>query len=108
MSEADLARHVRQVLATMGCVVTRHQCGNIFVGGRVIKMGEPGWPDILGFMGDGSGRLLGVELKVGKGKERPAQTEWLARAAAAGCCVATVRSVDEAVAFVQAAKGRAA
>lgn len=43
-----------------------------------------------------------LELKVGKGKERASQVAWRVRAESFGVRVATVRSLDEALAAVRA------
>ncbi len=105
-AETELAKAIRDALTALGLVVWREQCGKVPVKRGYMHLAPEGTPDLVGYLP--GGRLLGLEIKTARGKERPAQTEWLARAKAAGCCVATVRSVEEAVAFVQAAKGRAA
>ena len=52
------------------------------VGGRFIRFGWPGCPDVLGQLKDG--RLLGVEVKAAKGRLRPEQAVFLERIKAAG------------------------
>jgi len=52
------------------------------VGGRFIRFGWPGCPDVLGQMKDG--RLLGVEVKSRAGRLRPEQAVFLDRIRAAG------------------------
>lgn len=102
MSETDLSRAIREALTRLGVTITRHQCGTIFLGGRVLQLGESGWPDIIGFMPDG--RFVGIEVKAPKGRKRDKQEQWAEKAKAAGCVVGTVRSVAEAVALVQRAR----
>lgn len=105
-AETALAKAIRDALAAIGVVVWREQSGSVRVRRGYMHLAPEGTPDIVGYLP--GGRMLALEVKLPKGKERPAQTEWLARAAAAGCCVATVRSVDEAVRFVRAAQKEAA
>ncbi len=52
------------------------------VGGRFIRFGFKGCPEVLGMLRDG--RLLGVEVKVAKGKLRPEQAVFLDRVRAGG------------------------
>ncbi len=52
------------------------------MGGRFVRFGWPGCPDVLGQLKDG--RLLGVDLKAAKGKLRPEQSLFLERIRAAG------------------------
>lgn len=55
----------------------RMNTGAARVGGRFIRFGFTGCPDVLGQLRDG--RLLGVEVKGPKGRLRPEQTLFLAR-----------------------------
>lgn len=55
----------------------RMNSGAAKIGGRYIRFGWPGCPDVLGQLKDG--RLLGVEVKAGKGRLRPGQIIFLAR-----------------------------
>jgi hypothetical protein len=52
------------------------------VGGRFIRFGFTGCPDVLGMLRDGC--LLGVEVKAAKGKLRPEQALFLERVRAGG------------------------
>ena len=60
----------------------RMSSGAAKVGGRFIRFGWPGCPDVLGQMKDG--RLLGVEVKAKAGKLRPEQAVFLERIRGAG------------------------
>lgn len=60
----------------------RMNTGAARVGGRFIRFGFTGCPDVLGQLHDG--RLLGVEVKAPKGKLRTEQAFMLDRIAGAG------------------------
>ena len=60
----------------------RMNSGAAKVGGRFIRFGWPGCPDVLGQLKDG--RLLGVEVKSHTGRLRPEQTIFLERIRGAG------------------------
>lgn len=60
----------------------RMNSGAAKIGGRFVRFGWTGCPDVLGQLKDG--RLLGVEVKAEKGKLRPEQTIFLERIRAAG------------------------
>ncbi|MBK6999440.1 MAG: VRR-NUC domain-containing protein [Rhodoferax sp.] len=60
----------------------RMNSGAARVGGRFVRFGFVGCPDVLGMLRDG--RLLGVEVKAPKGKLRPEQAVFLERVRAGG------------------------
>ena len=60
----------------------RMNSGAAKVGGRFIRFGWPGCPDVLGQLKDG--RLLGVEVKAQAGRLRPEQAVFLERIRCAG------------------------
>ena len=60
----------------------RMNSGAVRIGGRFVRFGWTGCPDVLGQLHDG--RLMGVEVKAEKGKLRPEQTIFLERIRAAG------------------------
>ncbi len=60
----------------------RMNSGAARVGGRFIRFGFTGCPDVLGQLRDG--RLLGVEVKAPKGKLRPEQAVMLERIRSGG------------------------
>ena len=60
----------------------RINSGAARIGGRFVRFGWTGCPDVMGQLKDG--RLLGVEVKDAKGRLRPEQTIFLERIRAAG------------------------
>ena len=60
----------------------RMNSGAANIGGRFVRFGWTGCPDVLGQLKDG--RLLGVEVKAEKGRLRPEQTIFLERIRVAG------------------------
>ena len=60
----------------------RQNSGAATVGGRFIRFGWPGCPDVLGQLKDG--RLLGVEVKAQAGRLRTEQALFIERIRAAG------------------------
>ncbi len=63
-------------------------------GGRYVRFGEKGSPDVLGFQAP-NGRFIGIECKSPTGKCSAEQVQWLLRAAADGALVGVVRSIKE-------------
>lgn len=66
---------------------------------RVIKLGEPGTPDLLVLLP--YGRTCWIELKARTGEVRPTQRAWFERAQKLHHIVSVCRDVGEAVAFVR-------
>ena len=60
----------------------RMNSGAARVGGRFIRFGWPGCPDVIGQLHDG--RFLGCEVKSATGRARPEQALFLARINQAG------------------------
>ena len=67
----------------------RMNSGVARIGGRFVRFGWPGCPDVLGQLKDG--RLMGCELKGPAGKLRPEQAVCLDRIRAAGGVAFVVR-----------------
>ena len=63
---------------------------------RFVRFGTPGAPDIMGILppADG-GRFLGIECKVGKNKQTPAQHAWAFQCERSGGLYVLARSVDD-------------
>ena len=82
--EAAALVEVLKALRTHPAVawVERMNSGAVRIGGRFLRFGWPGCPDVLGQLKDG--RLLGVEVKGPTGKLRPEQAVFLDRVRAAG------------------------
>lgn len=76
----EVLRALRAHPAVVWC--ERMNSGAARVGGRFIRFGWPGCPDVLGQLKDG--RLLGVEVKAPEGKLRPEQAVFLERIRSAG------------------------
>ena len=60
----------------------RMNTGAVRMGGRFVRFGFKGCPDVIGQLNDG--RLLGVEVKGPTGRLRPEQAFFLERVRAAG------------------------
>lgn len=82
--EADALREVIQALRAHPAVAwcERQNSGAVNSGGRFIRFGWPGCPDVLGQLRDG--RFLGVEVKAAKGRASPEQVAFLELINAAG------------------------
>jgi hypothetical protein len=71
MSETDIKREILQMITEEFPTVrvTRHQSGIVLAAhGRRIHLGEPGWPDIIGYLPDG--RFIGIEAKAPGAKKQ--------------------------------------
>ena len=91
----------------------RMNSGVARIGGRFVRFGWPGCPDVLGQLKDG--RVLGCEVKGLAGKLRPEQAVFLDRIRAAGgvafvaCdCLDVLRELDRRRARVGVPRRRAA
>ena len=111
MSETELSKAIREALTAKGCWVIRQQSGYVPMTHngkkRVIRMGEPGTPDLLvmfspdmpqmGIFGAMPAEFGFMEVKTQKGKLTEAQETWHERAADCGIRCRVVRSVSEAL-----------
>ena len=82
--EAAALVEVLQALRTHAAVAwcERMNSGAVRIGGRFVRFGWPGCPDVLGQLKDG--RLMGCEVKAPAGKLRAEQTLFLERIRCAG------------------------
>jgi hypothetical protein len=82
--EAAALLEVLKALRTHPAVAwcERMNSGAVRIGGRFVRFGWPGCPDVLGQLKDG--RLMGVEVKGPASKLRPEQAQFLDRIRAAG------------------------
>jgi hypothetical protein len=71
----------------------RMNSGATKIGGRFVRFGWVGCPDVIGQLNDG--RLLGVEVKAEKGKLRPEQTIFLERIRCAGGVAFMARNCND-------------
>ena len=82
--EAAALVEVLQALRAHAAVAwcERMNSGAVRIGGRFVRFGWPGCPDVLGQLKDG--RLMGCEVKAPAGKLRPEQALFLERIRCAG------------------------
>jgi len=96
-TESMLRRACLEFLKLKGIVAWKNNVGAMYSTYkgkmRFMRFSEPGVPDIVGYLPDGT--FLGVECKVGTRKETGAQREFREQAALAGCCCVVVRSIDD-------------
>jgi hypothetical protein len=105
-AESALTRSILAALSLVkGLEIWRVNSGKVRMGaegGRLIALAPTGTADLIGCL---DGRFIGLEVKTPAGRVTPAQVAWAERIRGVGGFVATVRSVDEAVAAVSRAKG---
>ena len=82
----------------------RMNSGAVRIGGRFVRFGWPGCPDVLGQLRDG--RLLGCEVKGPTGRLRPSQVVFLERIRAAGGVAFMARDCRDVRRELQALEGR--
>jgi hypothetical protein len=73
----------------------RQNSGAVSVGGRFVRFGWPGCPDVLGQLTDG--RLLGVEVKAAKGRTSLEQVAFMQRINRAGGVAFVARDLRDVV-----------
>ena len=102
--EAAALVEVLKALRTHPAVawVERMNSGAVRIGGRFLRFGWPGCPDVLGQLNDG--RLLGVEVKGPAGKLRPEQAVFLDRIRAAGGVAFMARDLRDVLRELQPTK----
>lgn len=94
--EKVIQKEILAWLKDHGYLHWRQNSGNIFMPGRMIKLGYAGLPDIIVILPP-SGRVIGLEVKSAVGQLRPAQAEFGAKLIAAGGEYVVVRSVMDVV-----------
>jgi hypothetical protein len=82
----------------------RMNSGAAKVGGRFIKFGWPGAPDVLGQLRDG--RILAVEVKSRTGRPSPEQTIFLERIRCAGGVAFLARDLRDVMRELNQLKGK--
>jgi len=68
------------------------------IGDRFIKFQEAGLPDLMAVK---RGQLLCVEVKAGKDRLSPAQTEWLIQAKQHGAIVCVANCVEDVQVIIE-------
>lgn len=108
MREAQIQAAIRVALGRMPDVALwRNSVGATRDGERVVRYGlAVGSADLVGVLAP-TGRILALEVKGPSGRVAPAQAAWLGVVRRFGGFAAVVRSVDEAVAAVERARGGA-
>ena len=91
-------------LNEVGLLHWRQNSGTVFFGGRTIHLGPDGLPDIVVVVPPG-GRILGLEVKSSKGRQRPTQAAWQIECEAVGGYYRIVRSLEQAMDAVAAVLG---
>lgn len=102
-TETRLMLSIREALIATGRVLLwRNNVGRYKRGKHWIQYGlGVGSPDLVGILRP-HGRMFAIEVKTPKGEESHEQSCWQGAARQAGAIVATVRSVDEAMALLRA------
>lgn len=81
--ETRLVADILHYLRVKGYFCKRNQSGTIFqrspTKSYAIRLGEPGWPDVIAIHKDGSGRFIGIEAKVKPNKPTEEQLRALQR-----------------------------
>ena len=102
MSEMRLVRAIIDAVnVTRLAYVRRCQSGMVKVTGAFMHLAPNGTPDIIGYMRDGSGRLVAIEVKLPGEKPNPDQIAWQEHGKANRVVCGIARSVDEAFAIVK-------
>lgn len=87
---------ILQWLDSTGLLFWRANSGAVFVHGRRIVLGPDGIPDVVVVVPP-TGRLLGLEVKSSKGKQRPDQVAFQARMEAIGATYKVVKTLQQAM-----------
>jgi hypothetical protein len=110
MREAQLQDEIRLALGQLeGVVVWRNNVGvgRVGVHGTPVRYGlAVGSADLVGLvrMPDGTGRFLAIEVKTARGVVSDEQARWLRLVRGLGGYAVVVRSVEDAIAAVEAAR----
>ena len=97
MSEQRLTRAIIEAVnGTLRAHVWRHQSGRVRVRGGWMHLAPSGSPDIVGYM-RGTGRFLGIEVKLPGELPTAIQVTWRDAIQKAGGIAAVVWSVDDAI-----------
>lgn len=92
--ETEIQREIIEYLQLMNCLVYRNNTGAKKIGGRLVRFGEPGAPDIIAIVPP-RGRYLGLEVKRGKKKLTTEQRYYQSRVRELGGVYERVTSVDD-------------
>ena len=93
--EKTIQREILAWLKSTELLYWRQNSGCVFVGKRMILLGEHGLPDIICIIPP-SGRMCGLEVKSATGAMRPSQQEFMTRIRKTGGFYFIVRSLKQA------------
>lgn len=99
-NETAVVKACLSLLKAKGCKAWRNNTGAMRQGGRYVKFGEPGSPDIFGILP--GGKLICVECKFGKNDLSEKQSQWLEEARALGASVIVAYSSDNLNDYLEA------
>jgi len=91
--ENAIKRSILEYLKYRGIPATKHQSGTIFMHGRVIELGEAGWPDIIAILP--GGRLLGIEVKTKTGSLEDTQKARFIELEKQGALIIIAQNVED-------------
>ena len=91
--ENAIKRSILEYLKYRGIPATKHRSGTIFMHGRVIELGEAGWPDIIGVLPGGA--FIGIEVKTKTGKVEESQQKKIMELQNKGALIYVVHSLKE-------------
>ena len=91
--ENAIKRAILEYLKYRGIPATKHQSGTIFMHGRVVELGDAGWPDIIGVLPGGA--FIGIEVKTATGKVEDSQKKKFQELQGKGALVYVVRNLEE-------------
>lgn len=99
MTESDTMRSIQIKMTELGHRVFRNNCGLFFTkDGRPVKTGLcVGSSDLIGLLGDKSGRILAIEVKSKNGKISKDQESFINMINSMGGVAFFARSVEESV-----------
>lgn len=94
--EKYIQRQILDWLRNTQLVFWRQNSGTVFVGNRMVLLGDEGLPDIVCVVPP-TGRFLGLEVKSAKGSLRPKQKDFMERMRATGGHYVVVRTLQQAM-----------
>ena len=92
--ESEIQSQILQYLQLLNCVVKRNNTGAVNRGGRLVRYGEPGSPDIE-VVSPPDGRYIGLEVKRPRGRLSAIQKQYQQRIREVGGVYEKVTSVDD-------------
>jgi hypothetical protein len=104
MSETALVNAIIAYLTYRGALAIRINAGGIVTGEekrRYVRLAPVGCPDVIACI---SGRWVGIEAKIGRNKQTPAQLDFQRRVNEAGGVYIVCRDVDELSVLFQEVK----